>query len=196
MRLAVRWPKKCLERMSKLSGFEPGKMKEKPKRKPPANNRTKCNGPTFNQMKFIKFYLESGNGADAARKAGYSEKHANTVAQRLLTYVDIQETIERCLKKAGISEELIALKIREGVEATETKFFQKDGEVVTECEVIPWGIRLDYLQFAARLLGLLKEKVEVDPGDKPIELRVVKRIARKSAGEIKPGERDGEGANA
>ncbi len=138
-------------------------------------------GPTLKQVKFVKFYLESGNAALAARKAGYSEKTAASIASENLTKPDILKPIDRALEKHGLTEDLIARKAKEGVDAMETKFFQKDGKVEDTREVIPWGTRLDYLQFCAKMKGLLKEKVEHEGGDKPIEIRIVKRVSRKPA---------------
>lgn len=47
------------------------------------------------QQAFCEAYLTSGNAAEAARQAGYSAKTARSIGQRLLTFVDIQEYLER-----------------------------------------------------------------------------------------------------
>ena len=41
---------------------------------------------THKQSAFVREYMVSGNAADAARKAGYSAKTANTKGHALLTY--------------------------------------------------------------------------------------------------------------
>lgn len=51
----------------------------------------------MNQRKraFCEAYLISGNATDAAREAGYSPRSARSIGQRLLTFVDVQEYLER-----------------------------------------------------------------------------------------------------
>lgn len=44
---------------------------------------------TPKQKKFCEYYIQSGNAADAARKAGYSEKTANRIASENLSKPDI-----------------------------------------------------------------------------------------------------------
>ena len=46
------------------------------------------------QKAFAEYFAASGNGAEAARRAGYSSKTARSQGQRLLTNADIQEYIE------------------------------------------------------------------------------------------------------
>tara|TARA_R110000744_G_scaffold46911_5_gene103550 strand:+ start:19349 stop:19750 length:402 start_codon:yes stop_codon:yes gene_type:complete len=43
---------------------------------------------------FCQAYTLTKNGADAARRAGYAEKHANNQAHRLLQYEDVKARIE------------------------------------------------------------------------------------------------------
>lgn len=149
-----------------------------PVRKPGEGVGTRKRSRTDKQIKFIKYYLETSNATQSAIRAGYSERTASSIAHKLLRNAEILKPIDRALQKVGIDEDLIAQETKKGIGALETKFFQKDGKIEEEREVIPWGTRLDYLQFAAKMKGLLKEKVEIEPGDKPIEIRIVKRVAR------------------
>lgn len=48
---------------------------------------------TPRQKKFCEYYIQSGNAADAARKAGYSEKTARNIGQENLTKPDIKAYI-------------------------------------------------------------------------------------------------------
>lgn len=52
------------------------------------------------QKSFCEFYVASGNATEAAIKAGYSEKTARSIAQRMLTFVDINKYIENLRAKA------------------------------------------------------------------------------------------------
>lgn len=63
------------------------------------------------QRAFCEEYVKSGNVTAAAKKAGYSERTARSIGQRLLTFVDIQEYIEQLNveisvvnKKGGVDE--------------------------------------------------------------------------------------------
>lgn len=51
----------------------------------------------MNQRKraFCEAYLISGNATDAAREAGYSPRSARSIGQRLLTFDDVREYLER-----------------------------------------------------------------------------------------------------
>lgn len=52
------------------------------------------------QKKFAEYYAQSGNAAQSAVKAGYSEKYANTNASKLLQNTTIQEYIRKLSEKA------------------------------------------------------------------------------------------------
>mgnify|MGYP006176225347 CR=1 FL=1 len=65
---------------------------------------------TLRQEKFIRFYLETGNGAEAARQAGYSERTARVIAYENLLKPYIKKAI--ALKRTELmqdSDQKIAL---------------------------------------------------------------------------------------
>lgn len=109
---------------------------------------------TLRQRKFIKFFVESGNAAEAARRAGYSARSAKQIASENLSKPDLQLEITDLLGKHGLTDDKLALRITEGVDALETKFFQKDGLVTDEREVIAWSIRHQFVEMVLRLKGL------------------------------------------
>ena len=49
---------------------------------------------TPNQKAFADYFIECGNGSEAAKRAGYSEKTAAATASRLLTNVNVSAYIE------------------------------------------------------------------------------------------------------
>lgn len=53
------------------------------------------------QRKFCEFYAECGNAAEAARKAGYSERAARRQAARLLSNVAIQGYVAELRDKSA-----------------------------------------------------------------------------------------------
>lgn len=52
------------------------------------------------QEKFCLEYAKCGNATEAAKKAGYSEKTAKSIGQRLLTFVDVKNRLQELAKKA------------------------------------------------------------------------------------------------
>lgn len=47
------------------------------------------------QKAFCEYYVASGNATESAKKAGYSERTARSIGQRMLTNVDIQNYIKQ-----------------------------------------------------------------------------------------------------
>lgn len=47
------------------------------------------------QIAFCEAYIAGTSAAEAARKAGYSDRTSRSIGQRLLTFVDIQNYIEQ-----------------------------------------------------------------------------------------------------
>lgn len=66
---------------------------------------------TFKQEQFIYYYLQDGNGAQAAIKAGYSERTARSIASENLTKPYIRSIIE---SKIGIMQQTKSTKVRLG----------------------------------------------------------------------------------
>ena len=62
---------------------------------------------------FCDAYIQSGNATEAARAAGYSERTARSIAQRMLTYVDIQEYIAQRNEEISAASIAGAKEIRE-----------------------------------------------------------------------------------
>lgn len=56
---------------------------------------------TPKQKAFCDYYIELGNATEAAKKAGYSERYANTNASKLLQNTTIKKRIEERMEKAA-----------------------------------------------------------------------------------------------
>ncbi|AWN84609.1 terminase small subunit [Lacticaseibacillus paracasei] len=54
---------------------------------------------TAKQQKFADYYIELGNAAEAARKAGYSKRTARSIGQENLTKPDVKEYISKRLEE-------------------------------------------------------------------------------------------------
>lgn len=66
---------------------------------------------TQRQRAFCEAYLVSGNATEAAKRAGYSERTARSIGQRLLTFVDVrgylgQRNREICAENTATVEEV------------------------------------------------------------------------------------------
>lgn len=60
------------------------------------------------RAKFVRYYLRSGNAADAARRAGYSKRAARQQGDRLLSKADVRAAITKARAQAE-SEGLLDL---------------------------------------------------------------------------------------
>lgn len=67
---------------------------------------------TERQKKFAEYYAQSGNAAQSAIKAGYSDKYANTNASKLLQNTTIAEYIKELSQKAQ-NERILTAKDRQ-----------------------------------------------------------------------------------
>lgn len=66
------------------------------------------------QKRFAEYYAQSGNAAQSAVKAGYSDKYANTNASKLLKKTTIQEYIRELSEKAQ-DERIMTAKERQAL---------------------------------------------------------------------------------
>lgn len=140
---------------------------------------------TEKQKLFCNEYLIDLNATQAAIRAGYSEKSARQIAQRMLTKDDIQEYMQKIMndKQSGliasqdeVLETLTAVMRRqqkEQVVASERhrrSYFDEEGRKVTEDTEVPVTVEIDTkisdVNKAAELLGkrygLFSDKVNVE----------------------------------
>lgn len=112
---------------------------------------------TLKQKAFADYYIETGNATQAAIKAGYSKKYANTNASKLLQNTTISKYIEERIK--NIEDKRIA----KGDEVLKYLTSVMRGE---EKDQFGLDASLQDRTKAAELLGkryrLFTEKVEVE----------------------------------
>lgn len=101
------------------------------------------------QKAFCEYYVASGNATESAKKAGYSERTAKSIGQRLLTFVDIQSYIEELNKK--IQDNRIA-------DMTEVKEFWTK---TLRNDKVKMQDRLKASEYLAKTNGAFLEKLEV-----------------------------------
>ena len=68
-------------------------------------------GITNKQRVFIEGYLQCWNAAEAARRAGYSERTARIQASRLLSKANIQEEIQNRISEKAMSADEVLLRL-------------------------------------------------------------------------------------
>ena len=69
---------------------------------------------TERQKKFAEYYAQSGNGAESARKAGYSQSYAEHRTDELLRNVEIQQYIKKISEKMQ-DERILTAKERQAI---------------------------------------------------------------------------------
>ena len=112
------------------------------------------------QKKFVKKVLETGNFTKSALEAGYATREYGVV---LKNKEEIREALLEALAKQGVSNELIAKRIREGLDALTPKRFSAKGTLIQE-EVPDHFARNLYLDKILKISGaiLQPEKVELN----------------------------------
>ena len=89
---------------------------------------------------------------EAARDAGYSDKNPDQSGYQALKIA--KKKVPELMDIYGLSPAaLIEKYLAPALEATETKFFQKDGKITDEADVVAWGPRIQALDIAFNLGG-------------------------------------------
>lgn len=131
------------------------------------------------QKRFADEYLICSNATEAAKKAGYSEKTAYSIGQRLLKNVEVKVYIDKQLEK--LESEKIAqadevLKILTAIARDEVKeevvVTEFQGEGISEARKIKKGVslkdRVKALEILCKKYRLFSDKVEQGEDNIPI----------------------------
>ncbi|MDO9859038.1 terminase small subunit, partial [Glaesserella parasuis] len=130
---------------------------------------------TDKQQRFVEEYLIDLNATQAAIRAGYSEKTARSIGQRLLTFVDIQEAIQEAQNKRAERVNVTQDDVLKGLleiismstgkqKITETELSKVDGSIVPmDVEKVCFEPHAanKALELLGKHLGMFKDKVEV-----------------------------------
>ena len=114
----------------------------------------------MNQRKraFCEAYLISGNATDAAKEAGYSPRSARSIGQRLLTFDDVREYLERRNQEISAANTAKMEEVRQFWTATMRDENMKPAD------------RLKASDLLAKTCGAFLERVEVDADVKTLEV--------------------------
>jgi len=89
---------------------------------------------TSRQKAFCREFMIDGNATKAAERAGYSPKTAKFQASRLLTFVNVQETLfklqEEARKSAEISRDEVLKELAAILRSKVADFLEFDGKVI------------------------------------------------------------------
>jgi len=89
---------------------------------------TKKKKLTLKQAKFTKEYLKSGNGTQAAIKAGYSKNSAHDIASENLRKPEIKEAVASAAEKLGINPEYVLGNYKRAIEITGKTYVKTVGQ--------------------------------------------------------------------
>ncbi len=110
---------------------------------------------TIKERKFVKAVIETGNGTEAAKIAKYKGNRVtlSAVASENLQKPPIMSAVLAAQEKAGITDDLLAKVLKDGLKSNLTKFFQKDGKVIEQKRCKDMPTRGRYLDTAHKLRG-------------------------------------------
>ena len=124
------------------------------------------------QDKFCLEYAKCGNATEAAKKAGYSEKTAKSIGQRLLTYVDVKNRLQELAEKVENSkiadikemqERLTSIIRQETTEEVPMVVSQGDwSEIQTVNKKPSINNIISAIEKLGKMQGAFTEKVQVD----------------------------------
>lgn len=125
---------------------------------------------TAKQRKFMEAYIETGNLAESARRAG--SKATNTHTQSTAGWEMLRQInmhLNELMAHVGLTDVLLLIKLKEGLEATKVERVSHQGVFIDERVSIDFPTRAKYLELATKVSGMQKEKVEHSgPGGKPV----------------------------
>ena len=141
-------------------------MKNQPGRLAPKGRKPLTSAPrekklTIRQRKFIDGKLKGKSSAKAAREAGYSESVARHADRIISESPHVRAAINAVLEACGITDELLAKRVAEGVDAT---VFLRPTLHDTERVLVDFRERREMVELACRLKGHLTEKHHVRVG--------------------------------
>jgi phage terminase small subunit len=119
---------------------------------------------------FINFYLGEArlNGAEAARRAGYSEGYARQIACELLAKPHVRAQVNAYLALAGVTRErllneLATIAYAEWRDFVQIKFGQNDasGQPRIIDARMDLGAKVDAIELLGRELGMFNNKIDI-----------------------------------
>jgi phage terminase small subunit len=131
-------------------------------------------GLTKKQRVFIEEYLQCWNAAEAARRAGYSERTARNQASRLLAKANIQEEVQKRISdKAMSADEVLQRLVKQRTTITQKKDGDEEENHWIEVELHDAQAALVHLGRHHKLFTERQEITGKDGGGLRIEVEYV-----------------------
>ena len=108
----------------------------------------------------IQSLIKGSTETEALKIAGYSDSYIHSGKDNILHNPVMQKTFNTVLESAGVTDSLLADKIRSLIDAKEVKFYAHQGIVTDEREVEALSIQAQMVEFAAKLKGHVRSTPE------------------------------------
>ena len=125
--------------------------------------------PTVKERRFLKAYLEGKPLAECAKYAGSKGKDKDSlkvVGHRMLTNINL--SIDEILTLCGLTDEVLAKKLQEGLEAERLYLSSYEGKFLDERKAPDVPTRLKAVELIGRMRGHFIDRHELtgkDGGD-------------------------------
>jgi len=125
--------------------------------------------PTVKERRFLKAYLEGKPLAECAKYAGSKGKDKDSlkvVGHRMLTNINL--SIDEILTLCGLTDEVLAKKLQEGLEAERLYLSSYEGKFLDERKAPDVPTRLKAVELIGRIRGHFIDRHELigkDGGD-------------------------------
>lgn len=137
---------------------------------------------SLKQRKWAKYFVELGNGAEAARKAGYCEKYANRISSANQNKPHVMALVNEQLKKiedASIAKAEEVMKyltsVVRGEQQEEVIVVEGTGNGISKAKKIVKELqpkdRLKAAELLAKRYGLLTDKIDLT-GDMELQIKI------------------------
>ena len=131
--------------------------------------------PSVKERRFLKAYFEGKPLAKCAKYAGSKAKDKDSlkvIGHRLLMNINL--SMEETLTLCGLTDEVLAKKLQEGLEANRLYLASWRGKFLDEREVPDVPTRLKAVELIGRMQGLFIDRHELigkDGGDIVLQIR-------------------------
>jgi hypothetical protein len=114
------------------------------------------------RRRFVEGLIDGKSMRRAAVDAGYSESMAKNAGARIMpgAIAEFQALLSR-----KIPQSMLVQRIAEGLDARKTKFACFEGDFTDKRSMVDFEARRRYVELACKLMGYLKEKVEISTED-------------------------------
>lgn len=117
------------------------------------------------QEKLVKAILDPKVQSikEAGEIAGYSSRQATWKLLQSMTVQEALQDMHKSMHLGGIDNEKIVKRLGEALDAEETRFFQFQGNIVDQENVVDHATRLKAIELVVKIRGLIRSDKEPPP---------------------------------